>query len=368
MLFVSASWGVSIGNKSNTQQSWFLQKENDNRIDDQLKQDNNLPKKYYLDSEKEYDWISIESSALSLGDDDSYMYDLPFVFPFFDAVFSKIYISSNGYVSFIDQNPVFQENTFFPTSYPLLHYCIALFWSDLKPADSIYITATNNFVAIIYDSVPYFGIYGIAGTFELILFKNGDIKFQYQFINPKEYNPPTAGINFGPNPDYYNSIDLYSMRNQNNFAFYFTARIPNWIWWTIGGSSFVLVLTITLLTIFVVIPKIRLKRIQDALDSLEDKEGFGTFDDGCTFQTELEEEEHDDEIESKTFEELLADEILAIYKSMKKGDILLLEPLSVLFECEIEEVEKVLLDLQKKKKIKGFYNTFTQSFKVKVEN
>ena len=129
-----------------------------------------------------FDWQDIQHSGngLALGDDDSFGLALPFQFPFYEAVYDSIWISSNGYLTFGD-------NATSPGNDPLPHASqpqniIAPFWDDLDPdGATIYYEMNDNALTVQYQQVAHWGGMGSPGlyTFQVILHRNGVIRFQY---------------------------------------------------------------------------------------------------------------------------------------------------------------------------------------------
>ncbi|MFX0212282.1 MAG: NosD domain-containing protein, partial [Candidatus Hodarchaeota archaeon] len=108
------------------------------------------------------------------------------------------------------------ENPRFPTEdYP---FSIALFWYDLRADNNIYIWSTPNFIVIEYNNYNYY--YGeTVGTFEVVLFPNGNILFQYLHIETAY--APTVGLNCGMDKNYYTSYSE-SLTGSSNFAILFS--------------------------------------------------------------------------------------------------------------------------------------------------
>lgn len=162
-----------------------------------------------------YDAVA-QGTLLSLtGNDVSIKEGLMFPFPFYNSYFTSVYLSSNGYLSFSDTNPINSNNPSFPNSSN--PYVIAPFWYNLQAANNIYVWNTTSFLVIEFSNYLYSS--GVtAGTFEVVLFANGLILFQYQ--NMQTDSGATVGINFGLSTQYYNAYTS-DLSSANNFQILF---------------------------------------------------------------------------------------------------------------------------------------------------
>lgn len=150
-----------------------------------------------------YEWVDISSVGVLLpsGNDTNHgPIDLGFEFPFYGSFFDQIRISSNGFLSFtwflspFNNQPIPEAN--FPND------LLAVFWDDLNPdaEGSIYYlndTTENRFI-VQYDGVYLYGT-ETPQTFEVILYSDGDIIFQYQDVADSE--SCTIGIENGAGDD-----------------------------------------------------------------------------------------------------------------------------------------------------------------------
>ncbi len=156
---------------------------------------------YTMTPDYPYTWIDASGGTqLLLGDDDFTMHILPFDFQFYDAIYSSIYLGSNGYLSFTDFSPSDYSNDPIPSSDPDNTYLIAPFWDDLDPSfsGSIYIDTDYS----TYWVAEWLNIYQYdqveVGTFEIILYNTGEIIFSYYEINYIDpYGGYTCGLNYG---------------------------------------------------------------------------------------------------------------------------------------------------------------------------
>nr|MDO8117492.1 PKD domain-containing protein [Candidatus Sigynarchaeota archaeon] len=158
---------------------------------------------YYLTSPN-FTWVNMSSAVrcdLEDSDDEYQEFDLPFLFNFFNAEFSKMYVCTNGFVSFIGQNDWALMN--FPTSEA--PFMVAPYWCDLVadvPCNIFVMNATDNDSVIIeWNNVSTFGE-NLVGTFQVVLDSSGDIYFNYLEILFTGYGY-TCGLNLGTNLNFY---------------------------------------------------------------------------------------------------------------------------------------------------------------------
>lgn len=133
-----------------------------------------------------YEWIEISKigTKLDLGGDDGIFIDLPFAFPFYENVYSNVQVASNGFLTF--NNELGKYGGFLNQEIPDPLYpnnVIAPFWDDLDPhkGDGIYVHSEANFFVVQYNKVNKF-YSSTKATFQVILFSNGDIKYQYKDV------------------------------------------------------------------------------------------------------------------------------------------------------------------------------------------
>jgi thermitase len=169
--------------------------------------------KQYFELIVDYEWIDAQSLGIPLiiDCDDCYnVLDLPFNFQFYDEVFNQVYVSSNGLLSFLHPNTD-TGGVYFPETDPYYWYLIAPYWDDLYIFNEaiVYSYITDEFVVIEYRDAYYFPGTDQAATFQVVLFADGRILFQYEYIHYHRW--ATVGLNYGPDPNYFNqNYDLYS--------------------------------------------------------------------------------------------------------------------------------------------------------------
>jgi len=187
---------------------------------------------YIMNEENPYEWIDASSGTELFLSDDGYSTEtLPFSFPFYNETFSTIYLGSNGYLSFSDSTPSDWSNDLIPSSDSDNIYLIAPFWDDLQPASgggggTIYIQSFDTYWVAEWLDIEHLNG-NLVGTFELILHENGDIVFNYDYLDYTN-GGYTCGLNLGLDTSYYNTYqdlneltDDFSIRftnSTNNFS------------------------------------------------------------------------------------------------------------------------------------------------------
>ncbi|MHA1314483.1 MAG: hypothetical protein ACTSRB_11305 [Candidatus Helarchaeota archaeon] len=179
-----------------------------------------------------FEWIdATDGILLSLSDDDSSTQALPFNFQFYNETYSTIHVSSNGYCSFTDTNPVDPTEDSIPSTDADNQRLIALLWDDLNPngENVIYVknlTSPNRWVLEYYQiKHKSFSDQYVEGTFQLILYETGEIKFQ--FLEVLYYVGYSSGLNFGDG-SYFNKLDSLSWGLRNySVLFIFDGSVNN---------------------------------------------------------------------------------------------------------------------------------------------
>ncbi len=136
--------------------------------------DNNDPKG------PEFDWEDISTQGtrvLDVGDDDNVgPFNIGFAFPFYDSVFTKFRVCSNGFISFTSRSSAFSNN---PLPSDGLFDVIAGFWDDLDArSGAVYYFSDGHKLIVQWHNVKRAGG-GTPFTFQIMLTPNGNIRFQY---------------------------------------------------------------------------------------------------------------------------------------------------------------------------------------------
>ncbi|GAI68730.1 unnamed protein product [marine sediment metagenome] len=180
-----------------------------------------------------YQWLDgvTGGTPLNLYYDDYSAQALPFTFPFYGGNYDTVYIGSNGYLSFVYEYPDEYDNVSLPCTYdPECQKLIAPLWDDWCPLwdengypnSDVFVksfTNPNRYVITWNDIFNYAGdwdTYADRSTFQVVLYENGDIRFNYKTVGIT--NGVTVGINDGDGTHYKScnfvnkpyDIDLYS--------------------------------------------------------------------------------------------------------------------------------------------------------------
>ena len=155
-----------------------------------------------------FEWtdISTDGTAIGLTDDfgntPSAEVSLPFNFTLYGETQSSVFVNNNGMLFFDGDvtSGSYYSNEELPTG-AAPNGVIAPFWDDLNPdaaGAEVYTDydASNNRFIIQWDAVPRFSFSGSPPpmTFQVILYENGLIRFQYQDVNAATTNLGTVGI------------------------------------------------------------------------------------------------------------------------------------------------------------------------------
>ncbi len=163
--------------------------------------------KYYSESQIPNEFIGAGTAKGWSGDEKMWSYTLPFTFPFFGKEYTELWVTDNGFLTFVCHygNASYTNNEERLKSIPM----IAALWDDLV-TNQVYIhQPTLDSVCFRWVAVPY----GLENpiNIEIILYKDGRIKFNYGPGNSGIF--PTVGISTGNLVDYdigayngYNSL------------------------------------------------------------------------------------------------------------------------------------------------------------------
>ncbi len=137
-----------------------------------------------------YNWVddSTATTIISSGDDTVVSLNLGFSFPFFDGVYSSVYVCSNGFLSFTTSSPYYSNTAIPNTANP--NAMIAPFWDDLVVTSSLggRVTAQqlgaspNARMVITWGNIRHYGesVTSAPATFQVVLDeRTGTITMQY---------------------------------------------------------------------------------------------------------------------------------------------------------------------------------------------
>ncbi|MGH7492530.1 MAG: FlgD immunoglobulin-like domain containing protein [bacterium] len=162
-------------------------------------------------------WEDISATGTrvpDLGDDDNVgPFNIGFAFPFYDSVFTRFRVCSNGFISFTSRAGAFSNN---PIPSPGISDLIAAFWDDLDArGGAVYYFADAQKLILQWQNVARPG--GNAPfTFQIKLTPDGNILFQYLQVGAPS-NFGTIGMQ---NHDGSDGIEIAFNTNyvQNNLA------------------------------------------------------------------------------------------------------------------------------------------------------
>lgn len=179
-----------------------------------------------------YNWINgVDGSFDSNLDTDNEITSwipIGFKFPYYSSSYSNIAICSNGWASLRHNSYTSSSGTIPSSSNP--DAVIAPFWIDLDPSVNGNITIKRNNLSapmnliITWNSVPFDQPpYQYEQTFEVVLYENGSILFQYKSINLTSGINPTIGIE-----DYNGNTGLSYLSSliHNQSAIWFYKNYP----------------------------------------------------------------------------------------------------------------------------------------------
>ena len=128
-----------------------------------------------------YNWIDATSGTeLILGDDNSASTSLPFNFTFYDGIFEDINVVTEGYLTFSFKS-VLTIGTI-PSSHPHRQNIIAPYWTNLDgTSGNIYIKNFTSYWVVAWENINHDNR-SIAGSFEVVLYNDGDIVFNYDIF------------------------------------------------------------------------------------------------------------------------------------------------------------------------------------------
>jgi len=154
-----------------------------------------------------YTWDGVTSADATVPsgyDDYDLEYTMPWAFTFFGTDYTTINICTNGVITFPPD---------IGSWYPYEVRCIAPYWEDLALWDeSCYIkvqSKTSPDRVVIEWYTDSYGDAGCKNLFEAILYQDGRIRFDYDFLNDPPYDAPAARISDGTSDTTYTSTYGY---------------------------------------------------------------------------------------------------------------------------------------------------------------
>jgi hypothetical protein len=133
------------------------------------------------------DYIEADTVLPLSGDDGFLEVPLPFSFPFYGVAYDRAYVSTNGYLNFVEGN-FWYYNLPLPTVTPP-NAAIYPFWDDLYVDSSASVrsellgAAPNRRFVIEWKNVRFFDDFSRRLNFEVVLYETGTILLQYRNVN-----------------------------------------------------------------------------------------------------------------------------------------------------------------------------------------
>jgi hypothetical protein len=152
--------------------------------------------------------VGVDGVFLNLGDDDTREVPLPFAFPFFDKSYDKVFVNSDGNLTFGAGDSASTSRTLArlisgpPRVAPLL--------ADLNPGASGRVSTSSSASAfrVKWTEVPQFEV-ADKNTFEVTLFADGRIVFSYDLTNlSSALSEGAVGISAGGGAEGLQTADL----------------------------------------------------------------------------------------------------------------------------------------------------------------
>ncbi|MFW9875049.1 MAG: hypothetical protein ACFFG0_18240 [Candidatus Thorarchaeota archaeon] len=174
------------------------------------------PTNYKITLGHPYNWIDASSGIeLTLGDDYSALTTLPFNFSFYDGIFDEIYIITEGYLTFSFKSV--KTIGIIPSSNPHRRNIIAPYWTNLDgTSGDIYIKNFTSHWVVAWENFNHDNG-SFAGSFETILYNDGDIVFNYDIL--QNINTYACGLNYGDGNNYSSYNELPSSVNDFSIKF-----------------------------------------------------------------------------------------------------------------------------------------------------
>ena len=168
-----------------------------------------LSDNFWTDSNNEIgldsDWIDISNIGtvynFSTNDNAGESINIGFEFPFYENIYTECFINPNGWIGFENDDNNW-DNTSIPSS-QAPKSAIFGFWDDLNPVNDfcsscsgeVYYHSSDERIVIWFNDVSHWPTYFDNSTynFQMVLYKNGEIKFNYNLMNG-DFSSATIGI------------------------------------------------------------------------------------------------------------------------------------------------------------------------------
>ena len=168
-----------------------------------------IAENYWSDSDNESnlnaEWIDISQIGTIYpfydNDEAGSSIEIGFDFPFYNEMYSELFINPNGWIGFGDDNDSWDNISIPSSSAP--RSAIFGFWDDLNPnndncnscAGDVYYHSDGNRMVIWFNDVAHWPGYFDNSTynFQIVIYNSGEIKFNYDTMTGN-YNSATIGL------------------------------------------------------------------------------------------------------------------------------------------------------------------------------
>ena len=175
----------------------------------------------------------VSPTTWNAGDDDSVLANIGFSFPFNGTTYTSVYINSNGMLNFNASNTAYANQAL---PYNTVPQSIYPYWDDLTRSVLLGVDGTIRYetlgsgdtqrFVVTWSNFPICTVYALGicitlspnrHTFQIVLYKNGDIRFRYPNTGNNAANGSSATIGAQENTTNY---DQYSYNTTSiNFTF-----------------------------------------------------------------------------------------------------------------------------------------------------
>ena len=168
-----------------------------------------IAENYWSDSDNESnlnaEWIDISQIGTIYpfydNDEAGSSIEIGFDFPFYNEMYSELFINPNGWIGFGDDNDAWDNISIPSSSAP--RSAIFGFWDDLNPnndncnscAGDVYYHSDGNRMVIWFNDVAHWPGYfdNSIYNFQIVIYNSGEIKFNYDTMTG-DYNSATIGL------------------------------------------------------------------------------------------------------------------------------------------------------------------------------
>ena len=205
---------------------------------------------YFIDSDDNamnapvYDWVDISGNGtpVFLGDDETQgPFNIGFGFEFYGGHFTSVNICSNGFVSFTSTEDEYSNDNIPNEDEP--NNLLAIWWDDLNPTDGgmiyYYYDQDHDRFIVSYDGIPNFWDGGNL-NFQVILYPDGTIIYQYGIMDPGQDNLESATIGIENGDGAIGTEYLYNQQGiHEEMAVYFGFDAPVFAIYDVRPTAFI---------------------------------------------------------------------------------------------------------------------------------